>query len=85
MLHLLEHLADDDLRQVDQGQRLDLDSEPRQDVGGVLRRDAVEVDKITEPLVRDSHLLCDPHPDSPDYPGNRCDFVSLRPDYPGVS
>ena len=85
VLDLLKDLADDDLREINEDQRLDLDPEPRQDVGGVLRRDAIEVDELSEPLVRDAHLLCDPHPDSPDYPGKRCDIGSLRPDYPGVS
>ena len=60
VLGLLEHLADDDGREVDHGQRLDLDALARQHVGGVLGRDAVEVEEIAQPFVADSHFLNDP-------------------------
>ena len=46
MLGLLDDLADDDLGEVDHGQRLHLHAEPREHVGGVLGRDTVEVDEV---------------------------------------
>ena len=64
MRFLFEDLADDDLREVDHGERVDLDAEAGQDLGRVFRRDAFEVDEIAEPLVGDLHFL---GPDTPQY------------------
>jgi hypothetical protein len=58
VLDLLQHLADEDLREVGHHQRLDLNAEAREDIGRVLRRHAIEVDEVAEPLVGNAHQNC---------------------------
>ena len=60
MLHLLQDLADHDLREVGHDQRLDLHAKPSEDIGRILGRDAVQVHEVAQPLVGDAHFLTDP-------------------------
>ena len=55
MLHLLQHLADEDLGEVGHDQRLDFYPKPGEDIGRVLGRDTLEVHEVAEPLVGDAH------------------------------
>src|SRR6267143_6086012 len=55
MLLLLDDLADDDLGPVDDGERLDLDPDAREQLRGLFRRNSVQVHEVVEPFVGNFH------------------------------